>query len=73
VLEIIPPSDELIHLISENGWNFERYADRIFVYTNDSAAVMALIKGKVPLERSIIRNATLEDVFLKLTGRGLVE
>ncbi len=73
VLEMIPPSDELIGLISHNGWNFERYADRIFVYTNDSAAVMAQIKGKVPLERSIIRNATLEDVFLKLTGRGLVE
>jgi hypothetical protein len=34
---------------------------------------MAQIKGKVSLERSIIRNATLEDVFLKLTGRGLVE
>ncbi len=73
VLEMIPPSDELIRVITENGWNYERYADRIFVYTNDSAAVMALIKGKVPLERSIIRNATLEDVFLKLTGRGLVE
>jgi lipooligosaccharide transport system ATP-binding protein len=73
VLEMIPPSDELISLITENGWTFERYADRIFVYTNDSAAVMAQIKDKVPLERSIIRNATLEDVFLKLTGRGLVE
>jgi lipooligosaccharide transport system ATP-binding protein len=73
VLEMIPPSDELIQLVRENGWNFERYADRIFVYTNDSTAVMAQIKGKVPLERSIIRNATLEDVFLKLTGRGLVE
>jgi len=73
VLEMIPPSDELIQLVIKNGWNFERYADRIFVYTNDSAAVLAQIKGKVPLERSIIRNATLEDVFLKLTGRGLVE
>lgn len=73
VLEMIPPSDELIQLVRENDWNFERYADRIFVYTNDSTAVMAQIKGKVPLERSIIRNATLEDVFLKLTGRGLVE
>jgi lipooligosaccharide transport system ATP-binding protein len=73
VLEMIPPSDELLQIITNNGWTFERYADRIFVYTNDSAAVMAQIKGKVPLERSIIRNATLEDVFLKLTGRGLVE
>ena len=73
VLEMIPPSDELLQIITNNGWTFERYADRIFVYTNDSAAVLAQIKGKVPLERSIIRNATLEDVFLKLTGRGLVE
>ena len=73
VLEMIPPSDELIRLVKEEGWAFERYADRIFVYTNDSTAVMAQIKGKVPLERSIIRNASLEDVFLKLTGRGLVE
>ena len=73
VLEMIPPSDELIKLVKEQGWTFERYADRIFVYTNDSTAVMEQIKGKVSLERSIIRNATLEDVFLKLTGRGLVE
>jgi lipooligosaccharide transport system ATP-binding protein len=73
VLEMIPPSDELIRLVTQNGWNFERYADRIFVYTDDSASVLAQIKGKVPLERSIIRNASLEDVFLKLTGRGLIE
>ena len=73
VLEMIPPSDELIQLVKEEGWTFERYADRIFVYTNDSSIVMEKIKGKVSLERSIIRNATLEDVFLKLTGRGLVE
>ncbi|HEY3420423.1 MAG TPA: ATP-binding cassette domain-containing protein [Methanomassiliicoccales archaeon] len=73
VLEMIPPSDELIQLVKDNGWNYERYADRIFVYTNDSAAVLAQIKGKVSLDRSIIRNATLEDVFLKLTGRGLIE
>ena len=73
VLEMLPPSEELIQLVKDNGWTFERYADRIFVYTNDSAAVLALVKGKVLLERSIIRNATLEDVFLKLTGRGLVE
>ena len=73
VLEMIPPSDELVRLVTENGWNFEKYADRVFVYTDDSAAVLAKVKDKVPLERSIIRNATLEDVFLKLTGRGLVE
>jgi lipooligosaccharide transport system ATP-binding protein len=73
VLEMIPPSDELIQLVKDNGWNYESYADRIFVYTNDSAAVLAQIKGKVSLDRSIIRNATLEDVFLKLTGRGLIE
>ncbi len=73
VLEMIPPSEELIKLVKENEWSFERYADRVFVYTDDSSSVLAQIKGKVPLERSIIRNATLEDVFLKLTGRGLIE
>jgi lipooligosaccharide transport system ATP-binding protein len=73
VLEMLPPSEELISLVKENGWTFERYADRVFVYTDDSSSVLAQIKGKVPLERSIIRNATLEDVFLKLTGRGLIE
>jgi lipooligosaccharide transport system ATP-binding protein len=73
VLEMIPPSDELLRLVKENGWTFERYADRVFVYSDDSSSVLAQIKDKVPLERSIIRNATLEDVFLKLTGRGLIE
>ncbi len=72
VLEMIPPSDELIRLVTENGWNFERTRTG-YSSTPTIAPRSGKIKGKVPLERSIIRNATLEDVFLKLTGRGLVE
>jgi lipooligosaccharide transport system ATP-binding protein len=48
--------------------------DRILVYSDDGEAVLAevLRRGLQPIT-SLVRRSSLEDVFLRLTGRSLVE
>ncbi len=48
--------------------------DRVLLYTSDgeAAAVAVHSRGLRP-ESSLVRRSTLEDVFLRLTGRSLIE
>jgi lipooligosaccharide transport system ATP-binding protein len=52
----------------------ERLADRVLLYTDDgeAVAVAAHERGLNP-ETVLVRRSTLEDVFLRLTGRSLIE
>jgi lipooligosaccharide transport system ATP-binding protein len=56
------------------GDRIERLPDRVLVYSNDgeSVATAAHERGLEP-ETVLVRRSTLEDVFLRLTGRTLVE
>jgi lipooligosaccharide transport system ATP-binding protein len=48
--------------------------DRVLLYTNDGeAAVAAALRQGLQPASSLIRRSTLEDVFLRLTGRSLIE
>jgi lipooligosaccharide transport system ATP-binding protein len=52
----------------------ERLTDRIVLYTGDGdATVRALADRGVGVESAYVRRSTLEDVFLLLTGRSLVD
>ena len=52
----------------------ERLPDRLLLYTSDGdAAVVAVHERGLRPEQVLVRRSTLEDVFLRLTGRGLVE
>lgn len=51
----------------------ERLGDRILAYGDDMEAVQARIRDAHPVMESVLRRATLEDVFLRLTGRALRE
>src|SRR3954454_17151282 len=55
------------------GERIERLPDRVLVYSDDgeAAAVAAHHRGLTP-EAVLVRRSTLEDVFLRLTGRSLV-
>jgi len=48
--------------------------DRVVVYAEDGEAALAAVHalGLTPLT-ALVRRSTLEDVFLKLTGRSLVD
>jgi lipooligosaccharide transport system ATP-binding protein len=56
------------------GERLEVLPDRLLVYTADGDAALASVhaRGVVPVS-SLVRRATLEDVFLHLTGRTLVD
>ena len=53
--------------------NFERLGDRLQIFTSKPHGVFEGFLKEHPMQNVTIRNTNLEDVFLKLTGRGLRE
>jgi lipooligosaccharide transport system ATP-binding protein len=52
----------------------EELPDRVLLYTSDGEGTLEAIHARqVPIDSALVRRATLEDVFLRLTGRSLVE
>jgi lipooligosaccharide transport system ATP-binding protein len=76
VLELRFPIDTTPALDKLDGLSerIEILPDRVLVYTSDGEAAAAAVhsRGLRP-ESSLIRRSTLEDVFLRLTGRSLIE
>jgi hypothetical protein len=56
------------------GPRVELLPDRVLIYADDGESALAAVHsmGLVPLT-ALVRRATLEDVFLKLTGRSLAD
>jgi lipooligosaccharide transport system ATP-binding protein len=56
------------------GQRVEQLPDRVLIYTDDGdAAAAELAERDLPTHSTLIRRSTLEDVFLHLTGRTLVD
>ncbi len=56
------------------GDRIEVLPDRLLIYTDDGdASLSELHRRQVVPESALVRRSSLEDVFLKLTGRTLVE
>ncbi len=76
VLELRFPVDTTPALDKLDGLadRIEALPDRVLLYTGDgeSAAVAVHNRGLRP-ESTLVRRSTLEDVFLRLTGRSLIE
>ena len=52
----------------------EELPDRVQLYTADGEQALERVHGLgIPLESALVRRSSLEDVFLRLTGRTLVE
>src|SRR5438067_5475790 len=76
VLELRFPIDSTPALDKLNGLadRIEALPDRILVYTNDGEAAAVAVHGRgLRPESTLVRRSTLEDVFLRLTGRSLIE
>ncbi len=73
VMEIDVPTDEMEAYVKVKGWQYERTIDRMLIYTKEGQNVAAELKERFAMSYYLIRNATLEDVFLRSTGRALVE
>jgi lipooligosaccharide transport system ATP-binding protein len=73
VVEIMGATREQESYVRSRGLTGERAGDMLYVYTDDNQAMRKELLERFPDANVIIRDATLEDVFLKLTGRGLRE
>lgn len=75
VVEIRIPKEEdekLIALLAKISCGHERVGDTLYFYCKDAHALMKeVVELNIP--NVLNRPATLEDVFLKLTGRSLIE
>ncbi|HEV7651388.1 MAG TPA: ATP-binding cassette domain-containing protein [Actinophytocola sp.] len=69
-----PPDDTTEHPLDGLADRVEVLPDRILLYAQDGEAVLAAAHGRgVRPVSSLVRRSTLEDVFLRLTGRTLVD
>src|SRR5919199_425893 len=67
-------SKKLARIVSDIADDIDHLGEALLVYTSDSDAVARKVKESgVPVGNTLYRQATLEDVFLKLTGRRLVD
>ncbi|MFH1434898.1 MAG: ATP-binding cassette domain-containing protein [Pseudomonadota bacterium] len=73
VIEISRPPQELKDFVRQSELNFEESGQRMVIYTDKDDGLFNRISENYCAEGCILRMASLEDVFLKLTGRGLRE
>src|ERR1700704_6137357 len=77
VLELRFPGDvqpALDHSLDGIAERVEVLADRVLLYTSNGDAAVAAVHGRgLRPETALIRRGTLEDVFLRLTGRSLID
>lgn len=67
-------NEQHVDAVESVGERIEVLPDRLLVYTGDGeAALVALHDRNVVPESALVRRSSLEDVFLRLTGRTLVD
>ncbi|MBA2773684.1 MAG: ABC transporter ATP-binding protein [Nocardioidaceae bacterium] len=77
VLELrfgVGENEAMVDKVADLATRVEALPDRLLLYTDDGEAASQTVndRGLHPLS-SLVRRATLEDVFLRLTGRTLVD
>jgi lipooligosaccharide transport system ATP-binding protein len=75
VVEVAEPTAEIRAWVRERNFHVDDLGHRLILYGNDrdSEALYREMAERCPGDGCLLRMATLEDVFLKLTGRGLRE
>jgi lipooligosaccharide transport system ATP-binding protein len=66
--------DALLHRLDDIAQRTEVLPDRVLLYTDDAAATLEEVHRRSVVPENVVeRRSTLEDVFLRLTGRSLVD
>ncbi len=73
VIEIDSPDPALHAFIADKGVQLDDLGDKLIIYTPEGSDLHRVIQERFCVERCTFRNGTLEDVFLRLTGRELRE
>jgi len=67
-------NQDAANTLSGVGDRIEVLPDRVLIYAHDGeAALNEAIRRKLEPITSLVRRSSLEDVFLRLTGRSLIE
>ena len=59
--------------VKTNGGEYDDLEQRLILYVKEESEFTQTIQARFCTEKCIYRRATLEDVFLRLTGRALRE
>jgi lipooligosaccharide transport system ATP-binding protein len=73
VVEVPSPPAGLREFVRERGLRVDDLGHRLIVYTEDGEGLYREITRRFCGRECLLRTATLEDVFLRLTGRDLRE
>lgn len=73
IIEIAEPENDLRAFAREKNARQEDLGHRLIIYTETGHELYREICGRFSSKSCLLRSATLEDVFLKLTGRDLRE
>ena len=73
IIEVGGAGPELRQFLVDRSIGFDQMGERLIVYSNGDSTVEQAIRTTFRPEQCTFRSATLEDVFLKLTGRELRE
>jgi len=71
VVELWNVSDTVRAFLRERDWPLEEVEDRLYISDQEGGHVAQEIESRFPEQNRQIRRATLEDVFLRRTGRAL--
>ncbi|MGD0275473.1 MAG: ATP-binding cassette domain-containing protein, partial [Syntrophales bacterium] len=73
IIEVAEPTQVLREFVEFRGLQCEDLGHRLIIYAEDHDDLYHEISSRYCRETCVLRMATLEDVFLKLTGRELRE
>lgn len=63
--------DELVAVLEREQTPHEILQERVIAYSEDTRTLAQLVHKEAEPHQTVLRHATLEDVFLRLTGRAL--
>ena len=73
IVEIEGPDQDLIEYLKNHDVEYDDLGKRLILYDPERKGMNSAIRSQYCNEKCIYRNSTLEDVFLRLTGRELRE
>jgi lipooligosaccharide transport system ATP-binding protein len=73
IIEIRGADQELRQYLGERAIGFDEMGERLVIYNNGNAEIEQAIRSAFHSQQCTFRSASLEDVFLRLTGRELRE
>jgi lipooligosaccharide transport system ATP-binding protein len=73
IIEISGADQKLKEFLVKQAVEFDQMAERVVIYNNGNAEIEQAIRSTFHTRQCTFRSASLEDVFLRLTGRELRE